>query len=290
MDQLSLNRCPPCGLAFPARVFQEYGIRFDESLTTTEDWDYLMRCVFLMGVATTKEPAALYRNWLNAENSSTVHRKEEWLENHKRIVENFVKTPIVLPEGTLHGVIDRNLDLASEMRFDAALDQTELFYDDGTGFSQERKWCRIQFFDAERYPYVYVPECEFDAQIRSFRFDPMRYSGIALENLTICVIDSNGVQTEFLVSDVQTNGYVVDQTIVFLKGDPQIILNFDAPIAAKEVRIGCFLNEHPNDEMMESAINLLISATVKNRLKQSLPYRALRKGYRLIKRIFRGKA
>ena len=42
LDQLSLNKCPPCGLAFPARVFQEFGVKFDETLTTTEDWDYLM--------------------------------------------------------------------------------------------------------------------------------------------------------------------------------------------------------------------------------------------------------
>ncbi|MBQ1182840.1 MAG: glycosyltransferase family 2 protein, partial [Clostridia bacterium] len=38
VEQLSVNHCPTFSLAFPSFVYNVLNIRFDESLTTTEDW------------------------------------------------------------------------------------------------------------------------------------------------------------------------------------------------------------------------------------------------------------
>lgn len=78
ISQLTSNHCPLMSLAFPSYYFQELGIIFDEELTTTEDWDYLMRLSFLAGVADSRITTSIYRLWVNAENSQTLHNRDEW--------------------------------------------------------------------------------------------------------------------------------------------------------------------------------------------------------------------
>ena len=97
--QVYMNNCPLMGLAFPAFAFHKLGFLFDETLTTTEDWDFFMRAAFCLGVCDIKEPTAVYRIWENAESSRTVHDKDEWQKNYDRIQEKFLKVPIVLNKG-----------------------------------------------------------------------------------------------------------------------------------------------------------------------------------------------
>lgn len=281
LPQLSLNKCPPCGLAFPARVFQEYGVRFDEALTTTEDWDYLMRCVFLAGIATTTEAAALYRNWLNAENSSTVHKKEEWDNNYKRIIRSFVNTPIVMPAGSLHGVVDKVIEDLDGVIYTDDLDCTELFYNNGEGFAQDNKWKRKNATDKKRFPYVYAAGKESGKQIYGIRFDPLHHGSVCLTDLVIRVIRLDGEQEEYGLADIKTNGYLVGEKIIFLKNDPQIVLDFAEPIDVKELQIGCRVSEHVMDEDIDA---ILTPPPVPEH--HSLLYRGLRKIYRGMKKLF----
>ena len=97
--EIESNVCPPVGLAFPTFFFHKLGIIFDESLTTTEDWDFLMRTSFLAGVSEIREPTGVYRLWTNAENSATVHAQEEWVKNYRTIQEKFREMPVLLPGG-----------------------------------------------------------------------------------------------------------------------------------------------------------------------------------------------
>ena len=85
INQLKENKCPPIGLAFPRAAFSEYGFHFDEELTTTEDWDFLMRVAMVFGVTDICTPTAMYRLWQNVENSSTVHPQMEWEKNYEII-------------------------------------------------------------------------------------------------------------------------------------------------------------------------------------------------------------
>lgn len=97
IHQLERNWCPLMGLAFPAELFQRYGIVFDETLSTTEDWDFLVRTASIAGATDVQHPTSIYRIWENAENSKTLHQQKEWEENYDRIQRRFSAMPIVLP-------------------------------------------------------------------------------------------------------------------------------------------------------------------------------------------------
>lgn len=99
LEQVYLNHCPPIGLAFPAYAFRDLGIIYDEQLTTTEDWDFLLRVVQYCGIATIGTVGAVYRRWTNAESSATVHQQDEWKKNYRLIQEKSNQSPMLLPPG-----------------------------------------------------------------------------------------------------------------------------------------------------------------------------------------------
>jgi hypothetical protein len=69
-------------------------------LTTTEDWDYIMRVASLVGVASSEKITSIYRWWQRDESSRTVHSQEEWLRNHHRIQQKMDGALILYPSGT----------------------------------------------------------------------------------------------------------------------------------------------------------------------------------------------
>lgn len=81
------NESPTTTLAFPRAAFRDLGLRFDESLTTAEDWDFLLRISAICGVASSDQVAGLYRWWQGGEEcSQTAHGPEEWRDNYLRIL------------------------------------------------------------------------------------------------------------------------------------------------------------------------------------------------------------
>ncbi|NID15765.1 methyltransferase domain-containing protein [Luteibacter yeojuensis] len=100
LDHLIENATPPVSLAFPRSAFADLRIEFDESLTTTEDWDFLMRTVAVCGTSSSDEITSIYRQWDGAESSFTVHTKQEWLDNHHAIWRKLDAIPLLLPEGS----------------------------------------------------------------------------------------------------------------------------------------------------------------------------------------------
>lgn len=120
LEELCNNRCPIMGLAYPTFLFKSLGLRFDESLTTTEDWDFLVRSASFCGVVNTGEATSIYRLWKNAENSQSLHDKAEWDANRMIIQERLSKAPYLMPEG----ITDRMISLSGidygKVRFDGA--------------------------------------------------------------------------------------------------------------------------------------------------------------------------
>ncbi len=100
-SHLQENRTPPVALAFPRAAFDILGIAFDETLTTAEDWDYLMRVAALCGVETAPEITAIYRHWTSRGSSRTDHSDREWQENLRRIQEKQDTMPVLIPEGSI---------------------------------------------------------------------------------------------------------------------------------------------------------------------------------------------
>ena len=103
-DHFIENRSPPISLAFPRGAFHDLGIRFDETLETTEDWDFLMRVAAVCGVASSSTIAGIYRWWTTDESSRTVHPLEEWRQNYNVILRKLDSAPFILPKGEIGNI------------------------------------------------------------------------------------------------------------------------------------------------------------------------------------------
>ena len=283
INQLGLNKCPFCALAFPAYLYKKLGLRFDETLTTTEDWDFLMRSVFLTGVADSSEITFLYRNWLNAENSSSLHAQEEWRKNSDYIVKRLSRTPFIMPVGGLKKYYDEIL--GADALYNEDMDDTELFYDDGSGISPERLLSRKNSDDRRKFPFVYDVKDAESIKLYGIRFDPRLDGFFSMRHLLIRVLDSNDRIIDFELKDIITNGYIFKEKILFVKSDPQITLHFPNPIDVKEVRIGCFIKEGLSDSELDAVLAGKAHLGVDGARRRSVAYRGARKIYRVVKKV-----
>ncbi len=100
VDHLLINHTPPVALAFPLTVFRDGGERFDESLDTTEDWDFLMRAANLVGVASSPDETCIYRWWDEAEGSRAEHTSAEWTRNEDAVRAKLDALELRLPRGS----------------------------------------------------------------------------------------------------------------------------------------------------------------------------------------------
>jgi len=100
IQHLRENQTPPIAVAFPRGVFHDLNIRFDETLTTTEDWDYILRVAGLVGTVSSEKVTCIYRWWSKEENSRTAHSNEQWRNNHQRIFQKMDSSLVLFPEGT----------------------------------------------------------------------------------------------------------------------------------------------------------------------------------------------
>lgn len=94
------NRSPLHSLAFPRSAFSDLKFRFDDYLTTAEDWDFIIRVAPLTGVATSKNVGCIYRLWKTGETSFTVHSELEWRANYFYTLRKLDKSPLLMPPGS----------------------------------------------------------------------------------------------------------------------------------------------------------------------------------------------
>ncbi len=119
-EHLDVNQSPPVGLAFPRSAFSDLRIHFDESLTTTEDWDYLMHCAAILGVHSYPGVTSVYRWWSDNDRSSrSDHNQAEWKANHEKIWQKLDLVPIILPPGSAR-------ELRRQLGQDAMEERTQL--------------------------------------------------------------------------------------------------------------------------------------------------------------------
>jgi glycosyltransferase involved in cell wall biosynthesis len=96
-EHLYANYTPFLSVAIPREVFHLAGLRFDESLSTAEDWEFLIRVALLAGVESRPDVTCLYRLWDNYGASREEHSDEEWDVNDQHIRSSFHGVPILLP-------------------------------------------------------------------------------------------------------------------------------------------------------------------------------------------------
>lgn len=98
-EHLVLNQSPPIGFVFPRSLVVDLGFEFDESMTTTEDWEFLLRAAPLVGVTDVNKVLAIYHWWSNRESSRTEHPDHEWAQNAAEINRRIDSRPMLLPAG-----------------------------------------------------------------------------------------------------------------------------------------------------------------------------------------------
>lgn len=96
------NQTPLFSFAFPRSLHVDLGLEFDDSLTTTEDWQFLLRAAQLTGVTDIARTVAVYQWWHRRESSRTLHEPEEWAQNRIAIDQLIDSRPLLLPAGETH--------------------------------------------------------------------------------------------------------------------------------------------------------------------------------------------
>lgn len=106
IDHLERNHTPFMGMAFPREFFSEWGERFDEELPVCEDWDIALRAAGLLGVHSSSELTAIYRQWEDAQTSYTHHQIEEWREAEDRVRSKIDALPFFTPPGSMEHILE----------------------------------------------------------------------------------------------------------------------------------------------------------------------------------------
>nr|WP_301538977.1 glycosyltransferase [Nocardioides sp. zg-1230] len=114
VDHLWDNASPPMTFAIPRGVFDDLGVRFDEALDTTEDWDVLVRAAAVTGVVDTPAVTAVYRVWGDGEGSRHLHDGAQWQASREAVLAKLDRAPLVLAPGVAREVRELHRALAEE--------------------------------------------------------------------------------------------------------------------------------------------------------------------------------
>lgn len=268
IKQLYGNSCPVLGLAFPLNPFREMGIRFDETLDTTEDWDFLMKMSSICGVVDIKEPTSMYRIWENAENSHSIHAQEEWDNNRKKILNRFRKKPILL----LSEYFDELIDIVGKHpalfgdQGKVLAQGTPLYYNNGKGYNEE---CSIIVGSSANMPffrYEYMG-LEKVGPISSVRWDPYDSGDIYVENVIVKIYTQDNKEIVKNMRQFHTNGFKIWRRIVFFHPDPQIEVCLWKKIRVSKIvitgRLGVDITQEMHERLTMKYDTNLVSKTKK---------------------------
>lgn len=123
------NKSPNNTIAFPRGAFHDLGLRFDESLDTTEDWDFLQRAMVYCGVVSSAEITGIYRWWINHECSSTLHSLDEWRSNYEAILRKQDQNYLILPKGEtakLRKLVQEHAEMSAALAEQRRTEQTNV--------------------------------------------------------------------------------------------------------------------------------------------------------------------
>ncbi|WP_322920502.1 glycosyltransferase family A protein [Nocardioides renjunii] len=104
VDHLWDNASPPMTFAVPRGVFDDLGVRFAETLDTTEDWDFLLRAASVAGATSTPAVTAVYRVWTEGEGSRHLHDSDTWTAGRQAVVDAADQRLALLPRGEARAV------------------------------------------------------------------------------------------------------------------------------------------------------------------------------------------
>lgn len=230
LRQQSENYCPFMGLAFPLFLFRKMHVMFSESLSTTEDWDYLLRTAGIAGVWDIKEVTAIYRIWDADDVSRRLVRDEEWKANYRRINQKTGSMPLLLTAEEAKNCREElnGLQSAGQKGRSSFLREAVLFWSDGTDFSghqyitapiiMDDGWIRAEFV---------LTDCS-GGRITRIRIDPAEETLFALEHLRVQIKRDNDTLEELSEKNIrETNGITDENSLLFLAEDPRIVFDIE---------------------------------------------------------------
>lgn len=261
--QLCVNYCPIHSLAFPTSLYQEMGIRFDETFEVTEDWDFLMRAALACGVANKPEVTSLYRIWENYENSKTLNEMQIWEENKRRILGKLDEKPLTLPEGSASKIveyIEQNPMHAREAKSGQKL-WMQLFFDTGNGYNEKDSlhlWA-----SAGEGVYFAAVEEGLPKQILSLRIDPGEAGMLILKGSNVMIETETGEQIRREADS--SNGYPFADGFVFLEDDPQLYVDLSGVSGVKSLTFRAEYSYELKAEILKGVVDQLVEKELKKR-------------------------
>lgn len=237
--QIWQNCCPLHTLAFPAYMFQEMGIIFDETLTTTEDWDFFMRTAFVAGVTDIKKPTCIYRLWENTETSSVLHDKTEWDKNYYKIQEKFAKSPVLLMGDEIQRAVAEVKKAAFPEQWiyrTPRITSPMLYINRGEGFNPEDVIISHNMTARPLFDIVFDLGDD-EEPITEIRFDICEEGTFIARDIMAIVRYKDGQSEVMSMWEGRYNGYPVDNQIVFMTSDPMIIWKCDVKRKISGVRL-----------------------------------------------------
>ncbi len=232
-NQIVYNNCPIMSLAFPAYAYKKLGIKFNEELNTTEDWDFLMRTAFVCGVCDSKNVTSIYRFWKNVQNSQTLHNEDEWTENCKKIQKGFQKFSLPVNIKELNGCTG-NIPVHPMSGTDSL--NIEIFVDNGNGFTAEGTARFESGFFGENIKVALIDPEQFGL-IRAIRFDPCELGILQLSNLSVEILDKKNKVVKTKIDSLNSNFVKRKGKYVFIDIDPQIKFKFKKPTECSSISI-----------------------------------------------------
>lgn len=272
LKELHGNYCPILGLAFPLFVFRKLGFKFNESLDTTEDWDYLMRVACLCGVVDIQEPTSMYRLWKNAENSHSLHNKKEWDDNRKFIQNGLKKRPLVLSSqyvSEIMQLIEKKPELFENQKMKKS-EVTALYFDNGNGYNED---CVKRCGSNVNLPYIQYSFMGFEnaGEITSIRWDPSEFGNLYIENLNIKIVAMNGKVYNKGIHSVSSNGFKDGKRIFFFHPDPQVIVRFKKGIEISQIIVDAVFSKNITEEM-HNHLSMKYDVNVVQKTKKAIKY------------------
>lgn len=270
LRQQAINFCPFMGLAFPLFLYRRMHILFDEELTTTEDWDYLLRTAGVAGVADIQVPTAIYRLWDTQDVSHALYREKEWNSNYRQIDRTLRKTPVLIPiaEAARTRAIIAPTTQEYEKGRSSFLNTAHLFWADQEEFCEkDLVKTQVQYRDGSfRCAFTLPTDEAFGRQtVSRVRIDPTEEGLFALDRVKALLRYTDGSESEQTLIDCQEhNGIAFDDKVLFLAEDPMLVFGADAQKTLKQViftaRISYECPQALKEQLAESCMDMRHSA------------------------------
>ena len=104
VDHLQVNSTPCMTVAFPRGVYHDLRFRFDERMLATEDWEFLVRAVAVVGVESSPALTSVYRWWVDEVSSRTVQTAHDWEQGRDLAGQSFDDRVLLLPRSSARRV------------------------------------------------------------------------------------------------------------------------------------------------------------------------------------------